>query len=347
MDNHRFDTFSRALSGAASSRSRLLTGVARRARGGQSRLGTQLALVAMLAVTLALPGVPLLLAPGPAGVRAQDTAHLLAAGDIATCDSQDDEATAKLLDGRAGTVAALGDTVYESGSRREFNRCYDPTWGRHKRRTRPAAGNHEYNTPGATGYFDYFGRRAGPRGKGYYSYELGGWHVVVLNSQLDSGKAQRAQEDWLNKDLAANRRTTCTLAYWHHPHYSSGHNAIVPGEAEVSAELYEPAAVKRYFQLLYEHGAEIVLSGHKHNYERFAPQDANGNLRAENGVRQFVVGTGGRSTGGFDQIRKNSEMRNGNTFGVLDLTLRSDGYDWQFVPVAGETFADTGSGSCH
>ena len=128
--------------------------------------------------------------------------------------------------------------------------------------------------------------------------------MVVLNSQLDSGTAQQAQEDWLKKDLAANRGTTCTLAYWHHPHYSSGHNAIVAGESQVSVELYEPAAVKRYFQLLYDKGAEIVLSGHKHNYERFAPQDANGNLRDENGVRQFVVGTGGRSTGGFDQIRR-------------------------------------------
>jgi acid phosphatase type 7 len=347
MDDHRFDTFSRALSGAASSRSRLLTGGAGGAPGGQSRLRGQLVLVVMLAGTLALAGLPVHRAPGPAGVRAQDTAHLLAAGDIATCDSQNDEATAKLLDGRVGTVAALGDTVYESGSRREFNRCYDPTWGRHKRRTRPAAGNHEYNTAGATGYFDYFGRRAGPRGKGYYSYELGDWHVVVLNSQLDSGTAQQAQEEWLKTDLAANRGATCTLAYWHHPHYSSGHNAIVAGEAEVSAELYEPAAVKRYFQLLYDEGAEIVLSGHKHNYERFAPQDANGNLRAANGVRQFVVGTGGRSTGGFDRIQKNSEVRNGATFGILDLTLRSDGYDWTFVPVAGKTFTDTGSGSCH
>jgi hypothetical protein len=298
----------------------------------------------MLAVTLALAGLPLLLTPGSVGVRAQDTAHLLAAGDIATCDSQDDEATAKLLDGRAGTVAALGDTVYESGSRREFKRCYDPTWGRHKKRTRPAAGNHEYNTAGATGYF---GRRAGPRGKGYYSYALGDWHVVVLNSQLDSGKAQRAQEDWLKKDLAANRGTKCTLAYWHHPHYSSGHNAIVAGESEISTELYEPGAVKRYFQLLYDKGAEIVLSGHKHNYERFAPQDANGNLRAANGVRQFVVGTGGRSTGGFDEPLQNSEVRNGDTFGILDLTLRSDGYDWEFVPVAGEPFTDAGSASCH
>jgi acid phosphatase type 7 len=314
---------------------------------GRSRLGAQLALMGMLGVTLALAGLPVLLASGPAEVRAQDTPHLLAAGDIATCDSQDDEATAKLLDDRAGTVAALGDTVYESGSRREFKRCYDPTWGRHKKRTRPAAGNHEYNTAGAAGYFDYFGRRAGPRGKGYYSYQLGDWHVVVLNSQLDSGTAQQAQEDWLKKDLAANRGTTCTLAYWHHPHYSSGHNAIVAGESQVSVELYEPAAVKRYFQLLYDKGAEIVLSGHKHNYERFAPQDANGNLRAENGVRQFVVGTGGRSTGGFDQIQKNSEVRNGDTVGILDLTLRSDGYDWTFVPVAGKTFTDAGSGSCH
>ena len=318
-----------------------------RGLGDRSRLGAALALVATLAVTLALARPTLLLVKGPTEVGAQDAAHLLAAGDIATCDSHSDTATAELLDGRSGTVAALGDTVYESGTRREFKRCYDPTWGQHKQRTRPAAGNHEYKTAGAAGYFDYFGRRAGPRGKGYYSYELGDWHVVVLNSQLDSGKAQKDQEAWLKKDLAANRGTKCTLAYWHHPHYSSGHNAIVAEEAEVSVELYEPEAVKRYFQLLYDEGAEIVLSGHKHNYERFAPQDANGNLDAENGVRQFVVGTGGRSTGGFDRIRKNSESRNGDTFGILDLTLRSDGYDWEFVPVAGKTFTDTGSGSCH
>ncbi len=274
--------------------------------------------------------------PG-AGPDTRPTAVLLAAGDIADCDSDGDEATAVLLDTLPGTIAALGDTAYEAGTPEEFSQCYEPSWGRHKSRTRPAVGNHEYLTDGASGYFDYFGAAAGERDKGYYSYDLGAWHIVVLNSNCSQvGGCQKgsAQERWLREDLAAHP-AACTLAYWHHPRYSFGNYS-------------DDERTRDIWQALHEHGAEIVLAGHDHNYQRYAPQDADGRRDDARGIRQFVVGTGGKNNTEITRDPPpNVEAYNGDTDGVLKLTLRPDSYDWQFVPAPGQSFTDTGSGTCH
>jgi hypothetical protein len=262
-------------------------------------------------------------------------AVLLAAGDIADCDSTGDEATAALLDGLEGTVATLGDHVYDNGTAQEFADCYHPSWGRHKSRTRPAAGNHEYNTSGATGYYGYFGAAAGDPKKGYYSYNLGSWHIVVLNSNcsaIGGCGAGSAQEQWLRADLAANP-TACTLAYWHHPRYSFGRYG-------------NDARTQALWQALADHGAEIVLAGHDHTYQRYAPLDPSGN-RDPNGIRQFVVGTGGKNLYSMGTTPATVEAASASAFGLLKLTLRPDGYDWAFIPVAGESYTDSGSGTCH
>jgi acid phosphatase type 7 len=248
------------------------------------------------------------------------TAVLLAAGDIASCSSSGDEATAALLDGLPGTVATLGDNVYPDGSARQFANCYDPTWGRHKARTRPSPGNHDYRSSGAgyrssgaLAYYGYFGANAGPRGRGYYSYDLGAWHVVSLNSNI----------------------AMCTLAYWHYPRFSSGtrHGSF--------------AAAQPIWQALYDYNADLVLAGHEHNYERFAPETPGGAADPVRGIRELVVGTGGGSHYAGHSAIANSQVFNGATFGVLKLTLRPSSYDWQFVPIAGQRFTDSGSGSCH
>ena len=229
-----------------------------------------------------------------------------------------------------------GDNVYGSGTATEFANCYDPTWGRHKARTRPAPGNHEYSTAGATGYFGYFGAAAGDPSKGYYSYDLGAWHIVMLNSKcsaIGGCGAGSAQETWLRADLAAHP-ATCTAAIWHHPLFSSalhGNNS----------------SVQALYQALYDYGADVVLNGHDHLYERFAPQNPSGGLDISRGVREFVVGMGGKDHYSWSSIKPNSEARNNTSWGVLKLTLRSGSYDWQFVPVAGQTFTDSGSDSCH
>jgi acid phosphatase type 7 len=269
---------------------------------------------------------------------------LIAAGDIANCNSRGDEATAALIRAMAGTVAALGDLAYETGSKEDFSRCYHPTWGSEKARTRPTAGNHEYETREAIAYFDYFGEAAGKRGEGYYSYDLGAWHIVVLNSnciQIGGCETNSPQGRWLRRDLA-DHSATCTLAYWHHPLFSSG-------KAHGGNETMRPA-----WHALYDAGADVVLSAHEHHYERFAPQDASGQLDRRRGIRQFVVGTGGRSHYGFGRILETSEARNGETFGVLVLTLRRTSYDWAFVPVDsqldrndGRNLSDAGSTDCH
>jgi hypothetical protein len=261
---------------------------------------------------------------------------LIAAGDIADCTPQAEQ-TAKLLDGLAGVIAVPGDAVYETGSLQEYTSCYRPTWGRHKWRTRPAVGDHDYKTPGAAGFFAYFGAAGGVPGTGWYSYEVGSWHVVVLNTacdQIGGCGPGSLQETWLRADLAAHP-AYCTLAYWHTPRFSSGsHGSSV--------------TVKPLFQALYDHGVELVLSGNDHDYERFAPQDPSGSLDQAKGVRQFVVGTGGRYLRPLDTAHQpNSEVANDTTFGVLDLELNALGYDWRFVPVAGSSFTDSGSGSCH
>ena len=258
---------------------------------------------------------------------------LVGAGDIASCDGKGAEATAKLLDRIPGTVFTAGDNAYEHGTVEEYTNCYAPTWGRHKRRTHPVPGNHEYETRGAAGYFGYFGAVAGDTGKGYYSYALGAWHVVALNSNIEM-RPGSAQVRWLRADLAAHP-ARCTLAYWHHPRFSSG---TTHGSSKDTGPLW---------RALYEAGADVVVAGHEHNYERFAPQDTLGVADRAHGLREFVVGTGGDSHYPLGPRLANSEVANSATFGVLKLTLEPAGYRWEFIPVAGKTFTDSGSGACH
>ncbi len=262
---------------------------------------------------------------------------LIAAGDIAGCGHLGDTATAAVVSSAiGGTVAVLGDAVYNHGSASQFANCYGPTWGRFKWRTRPAIGNHEYRTPGAAGYFNYFGVRAGPRGKGWYSYNVGQWHVVVLNSncsKVNCGNGSE-QERWLRADLAAHANK-CTLAYWHHPRFSSDNrHGNWP-------------SVGPFWDALYEFGADVVLNGHAHVYERFAPQNPWGKADPAFGIRQFTVGTGGNGLYGFQGVKPNSQVRHAKTLGALKLTLHSGGYDWKFMPQAGKTFTDSGTAACH
>jgi len=262
------------------------------------------------------------------------TVVFVGAGDISDCGNDGDASTAALLDGIAGTVYTLGDNVYSSGTATEFTQCYDPTWGRHKARTKPAPGNHDYNTSGAAGYFGYFGTLAGPSGRGYYSFDLGNWHIISLDSEIDMS-AGSAQETWLRADLAASTKQ-CTLAYWHKPRFSSGtnHGSL--------------ASAQPLWQALYDFHAELVLNGHEHNYERFAPQTPTGTADPSNGIREIISGTGGESHYNDEGTPlANSEVFNGTTFGVLKLTLGAGTYSWQFIPVAGQSFTDSGSGACH
>jgi len=196
-------------------------------------------------------------------------------------------------------------------------------------------GNHEYQTAGAPGYYGYFGAAAGDPAKGYYSYNMGAWHVVVLNSNctIVSCAAGSTQEQWLRADLAANP-TTCTLAYWHHPRFSSGGHG-------------NDTTVAPFWQALYDTNADLVLNGHEHEYERFAPQNPSAVADTARGIRELIVGTGGKNETAFGTVQANSEVRMTGTFGVLKLTLRATGYDWQFLPEAGKTFTDSGSGVCH
>jgi 3',5'-cyclic AMP phosphodiesterase CpdA len=231
------------------------------------------------------------------------------------------------------TVYTAGDNSQLNGAAEEFAAYYDPTWGAFKARTHPVPGNHDYKTPGAMGYYDYFGALAGPPGLGYYSYDLGDWHLVALNSEITMAKGS-AQEVWLRSDLAASAKP-CTLAYWHRPLYTSG-------------AVHKPAVATRpLFRALYDNNAELVLSGHNHQYERFAPMDPFGALNPARGIRQFVVGTGGASHYAFGPTQPNSEVRDNATYGVLKLTLHSNSYDWEFLPIAGQTFTDSGTAPCH
>ena len=267
---------------------------------------------------------------------ASGPAVLAGAGDIADCSRVSQEGTARVLDGIVGQVATFGDGAYPDGSLTDYMNCFDPSWGRHKARTRPATGNHEYNhgsSAGAPGYYAYWGAAAGDSGIGYYSYTLGTWHIVVINSSLDMS-AGSTQEQWLRADLAAHP-ATCTLAYWHHPRFSSGGNGST-------------VETQPIWQALYDFGAEVVLNGHDHDYERFAPQTPTGALDNTNGIREFVVGTGGNSLYSFDiPPIANSQIRSNVNYGVIKLTLWPTSYDWQFIPVAGGTFTDAGSAPCH
>lgn len=255
------------------------------------------------------------------------TVVLVGAGDIASCSHNNDEATAKLLDGISGTVFTAGDNVYTNGTYTEFSNCYHPTWGRHRSRTKPAPGNHDYNTSGAAGYFQYFNNVPS-----YYAYNLGDWRIYALNSSI-SVSATSAQVTWLKNDLAANPKR-CVLAYWHHPRWSSG------------SRHGSNAGMQTLWSTLYNAGAELVINGHEHNYERFKQMNASG-AAVSSGLREIVVGTGGAGLYSFGTIKSTSEVRNSSTYGVLKLTLTSTGYSWKFQPVAGKSFTDSGTTNCH
>lgn len=279
---------------------------------------------------------------GNSKTNERETHMLVGAGDIAACDDLSGaEATAKLIENIPGTVFAAGDLAYQSGTYEEFLNCYDPTWGKFKARTRPAPGNHEYNGSPATGYFQYWGKQAGDPGKGYYSYSLGSWHVVVLNTNCGSRELGGCgegspEETWLKRDLAAHPNA-CIVAYGHHARFSSGLFGRHAEHPELSA----------FWRDLYDAHADLILAGHEHSYERFAPQDPEGEADPEHGIREIVAGTGGRSHTPLGFAKPNSEVRDDRTFGVLKLTLSPGMYRWEFLPVEGKTFRDSGEGVCH
>src|SRR5690349_19736325 len=253
------------------------------------------------------------------------------AGDISGCSNSGDEATAKLLDAipDPATVYNIGDDAYDNGTTSEFNNCYGPTWGRHKYRTKPTPGNHEYISSGAAPYYAYFGASAGPSGRGYYSYNLGAWHILSLNSNVSSSSGS-AQDTWLRADLAAHPNQ-CILAYYHHPLYSS--------TATYSSS-------RGLVNALYAYHADLILNGHRHYYEREKPLDPTGKVDLVNGYREIIAGTGGIG-GGSTASSSFTETSNGSTFGVLKLYLYDDSYAWKFIPVAGTTYTDSGSAACH
>jgi 3',5'-cyclic AMP phosphodiesterase CpdA len=267
---------------------------------------------------------------------------LIGAGDIAVCGTNVlDSATAQIVgDVLASDPTAIaftaGDNVYPNGSASWYSACYDPTWGAFKSRTRPVPGNHDYyNNPTGAGYFGYFGANAGPAGRGWYRYDAGAWRVYALTSECVRGsRCYTRQYRWLRADLVNNPHQ-CALAIWHRPRFSSG-------AGHGSSTRMAPV-----FRLLYNHGAEIVVSGHDHEYERFAPSDPTGLPDPTAGLRQWVVGTGGASLYTFGAPLPASEVRDASTRGVLRLDLHAGGYDWQFIPVAGYSFTDSGSGTCH
>jgi len=272
----------------------------------------------------------------PSQTLSADDPMVIAAGDIVDCPHPaGSEATAKLLDQLPGTILPVGDLAYPDGSGDNFQ-CYDKTWGRYKSRTRPAPGNHEYHTADAAAYFKYFGSAAGEPGRGYYSFNLGSWHIISLNSECARvGGCQKGspEEQWLREDLQKNP-SNCILAYWHVPLFSSGDKH---GNAPV---------MKDFWDALYAAGADVVINGHDHDYERFALQNPDG-TRDPKGIREFVVGTGGKDQRGFRSPLTTTEIRANTTLGVLQLSLHEHGYDWKFIPVAGGQFSDSGSGNCH
>ena len=247
----------------------------------------------------------------------------------------------------SAVVATFGDNAYGSGTPQEFTNCYHPTWGPARARTRPSVGSHDYgdqqggSLAGYTGYFAnqlaLFGPSASDPSRAYYSYDIGAWHVAVVNAECyyyAPNCSEPGQEQWLRADLAS-RPAACTLLYFHDPLFTSG--SVHTGEPRM----------QRYWNAAYDAGADLILNGHNHHYERFAPQTPTGIADPVFGIREFVVGTGGAGFYGFGAIRPNSEARDTGTYGIIKLTLRPGGYDWAFVPVAGGTFTDSGSGSCH
>jgi hypothetical protein len=266
-----------------------------------------------------------------------DGVTFVGAGDIASCNSMGDEQTARIMSLIGGTQFTLGDNVYENATAQEFANCFDPSWGQLMPGLHPTIGNHEYNTPNAAPYFDYFGAAAGTPGKGWYAFNVGTWRVYVLNANcgIVSCAVGSEQETWLRNDLAANN-PQCSIAMWHQPRFSSG------------SEHGSSPSTQPLWQDVYDAGVEIVLNGHDHDYERFAPLNASGNVDTVAGVREFVVGTGGASLRTLSStVVAGSEVRQASTYGVLKLTLGAGAYEWEYVPVAGATWTDRGSGTCH
>jgi hypothetical protein len=296
-----------------------------------------------LKVTVAAPQGPVIAAAGDIACDPNSRAFNEGRGSPRACHQR---ATSDLLVNAGLTgVLALGDLQYYCGALAAFMYSYDPSWGRVKAITYPAPGNHEYDlagafgcAPHARGYFDYWGAAGGDPSRGYYSFGIGAWHLISLNSNCDEiggcGPGS-AEERWLRADLAAHARTRCTLAYWHHPPFAS---SIVPVGTPPTLTL---------LQDLYAAGADLLLTGHQHNYERFAPQTPAGVADPTTGIREFVVGTGGEDHRPFGMPIANSQVRDDDTFGVLELTLLPTSYSWQFIPEAGGTFADSGSSPCH
>jgi acid phosphatase type 7 len=302
-------------------------------RGVATRGGTWLALLA--AALVAACDTPITPAPpGPIGPGAivSDLPILIGAGDIAQCNVAGANATGiRLGDFPNATVFTAGDNAYPHGTASEFERCYDPFWGPHKGRTRPVPGNHDYETPNGNAYFDYFGDRAGPRGLGYYTYTVGTWRVIALNSEINKSPGS-TQMQWLENELRTNQ-VLCTAAIWHRPLFSSSRNG-------------PNFDMREAYRLLFEFGADVVINGHDHVYERFRPQDMDGRATTTRGIRQFTVGTGGVELYEFRTPHPNSEVRV-TAWGLLKLELLSGTYNWQFLAMDGEPIRDSGSGACH
>jgi hypothetical protein len=263
-----------------------------------------------------------------------DVAVLVGAGDVAVCGAGGSIATGRLLDSQQGTVFVAGDIAYPDGTAEQFRNCYDPAWGRHKNRTRPAPGNHEYGSPGAAPYFAYFGSNAGPPGLGYYRYRKGTWLVLSLNSNTE-GIDRMGQIEWLRRELET-QNAVCTVAYFHHPRFSSGPHGTVP-PMPIVIDLWRE---------LYRAGVDVVISAHEHFYERFLPQTADGVLDLQFGLRQFIVGTGGAPL--TQPVRRvaNSETVL-SSHGVLRLVLEGQSYRWDFLSADGGAILDSGAASCH
>jgi acid phosphatase type 7 len=289
-----------------------------------------------MASAMVLACMAALLTAVPGATQTQ-TVTLFGAGDIAGCDFKHDSKTARLLGRIPATVFTLGDSVYPDGTRKQFRDCYDPTWGKYKKRTRPTAGNRDYETSGAEPYFDYFGWRAGKPSRGYYSYDLGAWHIVALNSnckEVGGCEWRSAQGHWLRRDLDRHE-AKCTLAYFHHPLYASGSG-------------YDSPEVKPFWHVLYNHHAEVILNGHAHRYERFARIKPSGARSLAKGIRQFIVGTGGAPGGSQHSPNEpRVQAKKVGAPGVLKLDLGSGFYHWTFVPVAGRNYTDSGRARCH
>jgi hypothetical protein len=283
------------------------------------------------------PASPSTGAGGPSGPSAPaGDPVLVGAGDIAVCGSDADEQTATLLDAIPGTVFTAGDNAYSDGSPANFRDCYDPTWGRHRDRTWPGAGNHDWQTADLAAYHDYFGAAAGAEDTSWYAKDLGTWRVIVLDSdcsKVGGCGPDSPQGRWLADELATHQ-ASCTVAIFHHPRFSSGD------------EHGDDPDMDAFWQPLYAAGVDVIVNGHDHDYERFAPQDPAGKEDRQRGIREFVVGTGGADLRGFDDPRPNSELRSVLDHGVLALTLHPGSYEWQFH-AADTDFTDRGTTNCH